>query len=110
MPVSKENPTTSAPELATPEPSPPELPEQQVFHQYLRLLTRAPAGTVIEAVMREELEALIGAAWGESTPKRKGYRNGIYTRNLVTSSGWLEDIKVRRRSGRAIPHPGVLPV
>lgn len=70
-------------------------------------LPRAPAGTVIEAVMREELEALIGASWRESTPQRKGYRNGTYTRDLVTSSGRLEDIKVRRRSGRAIPHPGV---
>ena len=107
MPVSKENPTTSPPERATPESSPPELPEQQVFHQYVRLLTQSAVRTVIEAVMREELEALIGAAWGESTPKRKGYRNGTYTRDMVTSSGRLEDIKVRRRSGRAIPYPGV---
>jgi putative transposase len=46
--------------------------------------------------MREELDALIGAAWGESTPKRKGYRNGTYTRDLVTSTGRLADIKVPR--------------
>jgi hypothetical protein len=26
--------------------------------------------------MREELDAFIGAAWGECSPKRKGYRNG----------------------------------
>jgi len=58
MPVSKENPTTSPPERATPESSPPELPEQQVFHQYLRLLTRSAVRTVIEAVMREELVQL----------------------------------------------------
>jgi len=32
---------------------------------------------VIEAVMIEELDTFIGAAWGESSPKRKGYRNGI---------------------------------
>jgi putative transposase len=51
---------------------------------------------VIEAVMREELDALIGAAWGESTTKRKGYRNGTYTRDLVTYTGRLEDIKVPR--------------
>jgi hypothetical protein len=25
--------------------------------------------------MREELDAFIGAAWGECSPKRKGYRN-----------------------------------
>ena len=52
--------------------------------------------TVIELVMREELDAFIGAAWGECTPKRKGYRTGTYTRDLVTSTGRLEDINVPR--------------
>jgi putative transposase len=46
--------------------------------------------------MHEELDTLIGAAWGESTSKHKGYRNGTYTRDLVTSTGRLEDIKVPR--------------
>jgi putative transposase len=44
--------------------------------------------------MRKELGALIGVAWGESSPKRKGYRNGYYTRDLVTSSGRIEDVQV----------------
>jgi transposase-like protein len=35
--------------------------------------------------MREELDAFIGVAWGECSPKRKGYPNGSYTRDLVTS-------------------------
>jgi putative transposase len=47
-------------------------------------------------VMREELEAFIGAAWGECSPKRKGYRNGTYTRDLVTATGRLQEIKVPR--------------
>lgn len=51
---------------------------------------------MIETVMREELEAFIGAAWGESNPKRKGYRNGFYQRDLVTSAGRIEDVKVPR--------------
>ena len=51
---------------------------------------------VLEAVMREELDALIGVGWGECSPKRKGYRNGSYTRDLVTSSGRIEEIKVPR--------------
>ena len=97
MPVSSQQeritPTNTA---TTSEQSPPLLPSQQEFHQYLRLLTQSAVRTVIEAVMREELDALIGAAWGESTPKRKGYRNGTYTRDLVTSTGRLEDIKVPR--------------
>jgi putative transposase len=52
--------------------------------------------TVLELVMREELDAFIGAAWGECSPKRKGSRNGTYTRDLVTSTGRLEDINVPR--------------
>jgi len=52
--------------------------------------------TVLELVMREELDAFIGAAWGACSPKRKGYRNGTYTRDLVTSTGRIEDIHVPR--------------
>jgi putative transposase len=46
--------------------------------------------------MREERDALIGVAWGESSPKLKGYRNGSYTRDLLTSSGRIEDLQVPR--------------
>jgi putative transposase len=74
----------------------PELPEQQVFYQHLRELARGAIRVVLEGVMREELDALIGVGWGESSPKRKGYRNGFYARDLVTSSGRIEDIKVPR--------------
>ena len=51
---------------------------------------------VIEEVMREELDQFLGVVWGERSPKRKGYRNGTYTRDLVTSTGRLEDIEVPR--------------
>jgi len=50
----------------------------------------------LELVMREELDAFIGAAWGECSPKRKGYRNGTYTRDLATATGRLEDLNVPR--------------
>jgi transposase-like protein len=72
------------------------LPQQQEFHQHLRLLARSAIRTVIEEVMREELDLFIGVAWGECSPKRKGYRNGHYTRDLVTSTGRIEDINVPR--------------
>jgi len=72
------------------------MPEQQVFHQYLRALAQSAVRTVLETVMREELDAFIGAAWGECSPKRKGYRNGHYTRDLLTSTGRLTDLKVPR--------------
>jgi transposase-like protein len=96
MPVSKKKRTTSTPDPSTTDPSSPVLPEQQVFHQYLRTLAQSAVRVVIETVMREELDQFIGAAWGECSPKRKGYRNGFYTRDLVTSTGQLEDVKVPR--------------
>lgn len=72
------------------------LPDQQTFHEHLRALTRSAVRIVIEEVMQEELKAFLGAAWGESPPQRKGYRNGTYTRNLATSSGPIEDLHVPR--------------
>jgi transposase-like protein len=74
----------------------PPLPEQQTFQEHLRTLTRSAVRVVIEEVMREELKQFLGAAWGESTPKRKGYRNGTYSRDLATSSGPIEDLEVPR--------------
>ena len=96
MPVSKKKRTTSASVLSKSEPSSPPLPEQQEFHQHLRALAQSAVRTVLEVVMREELDAFIGAAWGECSPKRKGYRNGSYTRDLATSTGRIEDLKVPR--------------
>ncbi len=101
MPVSKEKRTTSTAEASTSAPSSPELPEQHVFHQYLRTLAQSAVRIVLEAVMREELDQFIGVGWGASSPQRKGYRNGFYTRDLVTSTGRLQDILVPRdRTGQ----------
>ena len=72
------------------------MPNPQEFHQHLRALAQSAVKQVIETVMIEELDALIGAAWGECSPKRKGYRNASYTRDLITSTGKLEDVKVPR--------------
>lgn len=96
MPVSTKKRTTTPLDPSKPETSPPALPEQHEFHQHLRRLTQSAVRTVIETVMRQELDALIGAAWGECSPHRKGYRNGTYTRDLVTSTGRIEDIQVPR--------------
>jgi putative transposase len=96
MPASQKKRTTPESVLSTSEPSSLLLPEQQEFHQHLRALAQSAVRTVIELVMREELDAFIGAAWGECSPKRKGYRNGTYTRDLATATGRLEEIKVPR--------------
>src|SRR5713101_3112228 len=74
----------------------PAPPDQQAFHQYLRELARCAIRVVLEGVMREELDQFIGVGWGECSPKRKGYRNGTYTRDLATSTGRIEDLKVPR--------------
>ena len=96
MPVPKKESITSNNVPFVSEPASPALPEQQAFHEHLRTLTRNAVRVVIEEVMREELKQFLGAAWGECTPKRKGYRNGTYTRDLATSSGPLEDLHVPR--------------
>lgn len=97
MPVHRhKKDTTPTSSGSTQEQIVPPLPNQQTFQQYLRELARGAIRVVLEAVMREELDALIGVGWGECSPKRKGYRNGSYTRDLVTSSGRIEEIKVPR--------------
>jgi putative transposase len=97
MPVHRQKKCTTADSTDSTEgQSAPALPDQQEFHQHLRELARSGMRIVLEAVMRGELDALIGVAWGESNPKRKGYRNGSYTRDLVTSSGRIEELKVPR--------------
>jgi transposase-like protein len=81
MPVHRhKKDTTPTPPSSTQEQTTPTLPSQQEFHQHLRQLARSAIRVVLEDVMREELDALIGVGWGECSPKRKGYRNGSYTR------------------------------
>ena len=96
MPVPQKKRITAENALSTSEASSLPLPEQQEFHQHLRALAQSAVRTVLELVMREELDAFIGAAWGECSPKRKGYRNGTYTRDLATATGRLEDLNVPR--------------
>jgi putative transposase len=97
MPVHrKKKDTTTNLAGSTPEQTVAPLPDQQTFQHYLRELARSAMRVVLEDVMREELDALIGVGWGECSPKRKGYRNGTYTRDLVTASGRIEGINVPR--------------
>jgi putative transposase len=96
MPVPKKKRITAENVLSTSEASSLPLPEQQEFHQHLRALAQSAVRAVLELVMREELDVFIGAEWGESSPKRKGYRNGTYTRDLATATGRVEDLNVPR--------------
>lgn len=93
MPVSNKKHTTSGQSPAVP---PLPLPEQSEFYQHIRAQARIGLRVLLERVMQEELQALLGASWGEITPERKGYRNGYYTRDLGTTQGVIEDLKVPR--------------
>lgn len=95
MPVPKNKSTTANSDVPMEEVS-AQSPDQQAFHEHLRALTRNAVRVVIEDILREELQQFLGAAWGECTPERKGYRNGTYTRDLATASGPIEDLKVPR--------------
>jgi putative transposase len=100
MPVPKKR-TTSTSEATKVESSDHTMPDEQEFRQRLRNLAVSAMRVLIEEVMREELEQCLGAAWGECTPERKGYRNGSYTRDLVTKTGRIEDLSVPRdRAGQ----------
>src|SRR5215470_7124552 len=101
MPVDKPQHTTLTSNPLTAESSTPQEVVQQSFHQHLRAQIRAAVQVVMEEIMREELTQFLGAQWGESTPERKGYRNGSYSRDLATASGQIQDLKVPRdREGK----------
>jgi transposase-like protein len=101
MPVDKKQHTTLPPNPPTAESSPSQEVVQQAFHQHLRAHIRAAVQVVMEEIMREELTQFLGAQWGECSPQRKGYRNGSSTRDLATSSGPIQDLKVPRdREGK----------
>ena len=96
MPVPKKEPLTGSSKGESLESPSNVLLDQEAFRQHLRRLAVSAVRVLIEQVMREELEQCIGASWGECTPNRRGYRNGFYTRDLVTPTGRIEDLNVPR--------------
>src|SRR5690348_5630126 len=94
MPV--EQHTTSTPHPTIAESSSTQEIVQQAFHQHLRQEIRSAVRRVMQEIMREELTQFLGVEYGESSPARKGYRNGSYTRDLATSCGKIEDLQVPR--------------
>ena len=77
MPVHRQKKdTTTTPPGSMQEQTVPPLPDQQTFQQYLRELARGAIRVVLEAVMREELDALIGVGWGESSRQQQRLHDG----------------------------------
>src|SRR5437588_11706480 len=96
MPVHQKKHTSPAQKGATPTIVSSDTLKPEDFHQYLRAEIRDATRTVMEEIMREELSQFLGATWGERTAQRKGYRNGFYTRDLMTTAGPIEDLTVPR--------------
>ena len=97
MPVDKkQNTTPDHLKGKTTETASSKMPTQEDFHHYLRAEIRTATRIVMEEVMREELSGFLGASWGETSVERKGYRNGSYTRDLITATGRIEDLSVPR--------------
>ena len=69
---------------------------QALLQEKLRQAVRYTLVTVLEA----EVEALIGARPYQRTPQRRDYRNGSYTRDLLTGMGEIPDIRVPRTRRR----------
>ena len=61
---------------------------------------RAWVEEVLQQILEAEMEEALGAAKGERTLGRLGYRSGYYTRTLVTRVGKLELRVPQDRQGR----------
>lgn len=69
---------------------------QDDFQQFVRETMRDFVRIALTTILEEEVTVLIGAAPYEQNPTRRDYRNGAYTRDLDTSVGRLEDLRVPR--------------
>src|SRR5689334_17625967 len=77
------------------------LPTRQEFYNYLQRQACGVIQLFIEQLLLVELEELLECPWGQSSPKRKGYRNGYRTRSLLTRQGAIEHLQVPRdREGK----------
>jgi hypothetical protein len=71
MPVHRQKKCTTTNASDSTPVQPPPMPDQQEFRLYLRELARGAIRIVLEGVMREELDALIGVGWGESSRQQQ---------------------------------------
>jgi hypothetical protein len=105
MPIHRQKKCTTAD--STEGQSAPALPDQQEYHQYLRELARGAIRVVLEGVMREELDALIGVARGESNRQQQRVSQQL----LHPRPGhvlWSDrGVESPQRSRGPVSHPGL---
>lgn len=69
---------------------------QAAIHELLQEQMRLNIRVTFITVLEEEVNGFIQAALYQRTPERQDYRNGYYERDLVTTSGKIEDLQVPR--------------
>lgn len=73
-----------------------EIVSQTEIHDLLREKLREAVRYTLIEVLEAEVEAYVGAGAYERTVSRRDYRNGHYSRNLVTGMGEIEALPVPR--------------
>jgi hypothetical protein len=77
MPIHAKKRTTTPHSADSPQgQSTPALPTQDEFQQHLRELARGAIRVVLEDVMREELDALIGSGGEKAAPNARAIATG----------------------------------
>ncbi len=73
---------------------------QATIHELLQEQMCLAIRRTFITVLEEEVNGFIRAALYQRTPERRDYRNGYYERDLVTTSGEIEDLPVPRTRNR----------
>ena len=66
------------------------------FWGEISLGTQKMVKRLMEVTLEEEMAAYIGIGRYGRSESRRDYRNGYYTRSLLTSFGYISEIKVPR--------------
>jgi putative transposase len=69
---------------------------KRLTHEEVQRRVREGIKAVLEQVLEEEMTEQLQAKRRERVAARRGERNGHYTRNLVTASGLIEQLRVPR--------------
>ena len=69
---------------------------KRLTHEEVQRRVREGIKAVLEQVLEEEMTEQLQAKRRERVTQRRGERNGHYTRNLVTASGLIEQLRVPR--------------
>jgi transposase-like protein len=81
----------------------PHLFGSEDYRGWIEAEIRGAVKAVLEEILEAELATHLGAAPGERTEQRSGYRNGSYTRGLKSRVGALDIIVPRDRAGSFRP-------